>query len=134
MRISPRSSSKELHQHYLSLYRAAVEAVREFNSEPAVEDKSETKDPTAAVISYNLAMTVDMMAICPRRSETAPVPSSEGDGSVAVNGTILAGTLMVKDQVEWASLRQDPDLLNNVLCTIGFPLDRSRDESGNNKL
>jgi hypothetical protein len=41
---------------------------------------------------------------------------------------------MVKDQVEWDSLRQDPDLLNEILTTIGFPVDPSRSESGNNKL
>jgi ATP adenylyltransferase len=134
LRIPRRSSSTELHQTYLTLYRTAVESVRDFNSEPPAKDTSETKNPNAAAISYNLAMTVDMMAICPRRSEAAAVPSSEGEGSVAINGTILAGTLMVKDQVEWDSLRKDPDLLSNVLSTIGFPVDRSRGESGNNKL
>lgn len=134
LRIPPRSSSLELYQTYLTLYRTAVQAVREFNAEPPAKDKSESRDPTAAAISYNLAMTVDMMAICPRRSERAAVPSSEGAGSVAINGTILAGTLMVKDQVEWDSLRHDPDLLSDVLSMIGFPVDGGRGESGNNKL
>jgi ATP adenylyltransferase len=134
LRIPLRSSSRELHQTYLTLYSTAVEAVREFNSEPLTQDTSETKDPAAAAISYNLAMTEDVMAICPRRSEAAAVPSSEGKGSVAVNGTILAGTLMVKDPVEWDSLRQDPDLLTDILTAIGFPVECRRGESGNNKL
>jgi sulfate adenylyltransferase (ADP) / ATP adenylyltransferase len=134
LRISPRSSSRELHQTYLTLYSTAVEAVREFNSEPLTQDPLEIKDPAAAAISYNLAMTEDIMVICPRRSEAAVVPSSEGEGSVAVNGTILAGTLMVKDPVEWDSLRQDPDLLTDILTTIGFPVECSRGESANNKL
>jgi sulfate adenylyltransferase (ADP) / ATP adenylyltransferase len=134
LRIPPLSSSTELHQTYLSLYRTAIEAVRGFSSESSMTDIWETKEPTTAAISYNLAMTVDMMAICPRRSETAAVPSSEGEGSVAINGTILAGTLMVKDQVEYDSLRQDPDLLSAVLSAIGYPVDRSRGESASNKL
>lgn len=135
LRIPPQPSSPELYQTYLTLYRTAVEAVREFNAEPPAKDKSESRDPTAAAISYNLAMTVDMMAICPRRSEAAAVPSSEGEGSVAINGTILAGTLMVKDPLEWDSLRHDPDLLSNVLSMIGFPVEEGgRGENGNNKL
>jgi sulfate adenylyltransferase (ADP) / ATP adenylyltransferase len=133
-RIPPLSSSAELHQTYLALYRAAVQGVQDFNSEPSAKDTSETKDPTAGAISYNLAMTVDIMAICPRRSEAASVPSSDGEGLVAINGTILAGTLMVKDHVEWDSLRQDPNLLSDVLSTIGFPIESSRRENGNEKL
>lgn len=132
--IPPLLSSTELHQTYLTLYRTAVEAVQGSTPQPLVSDESELKDARTAAISYNLAMTVDMMAICPRRSEEAALRSSEGEGSVAINGTILAGTLMVKDQVEWDSLRQDPDLLNEILTTIGFPVDPSRSESGNNKL
>jgi sulfate adenylyltransferase (ADP) / ATP adenylyltransferase len=79
-------------------------------------------------------MTVDMMAICPRRNESANVPSSGGEAPVSVNGTILAGTLMVKDKVEWDSLRQDPDLLSYLLSTIGYPVDSGSSENGNNKL
>jgi ATP adenylyltransferase len=132
--ISPLSSSAELHQTYLALYRTAVQGIQEFNSEPSAVEISETKDPTTAAISYNLAMTIDMMAICPRRREAASVPSSDGEGLVAVNGTVLAGTLMVKDQVEWDSLRQDPNLLSDVLSTIGYPLERCRRDNGNEKL
>ena len=134
LRILPQSSTTELYQTYLSLYRAAVEAVQNFDQKELTKETAETKDPNAAAISYNLAMTVDVMAICPRRSEAASVPSSEGEGSVAINGTILAGTLMVKDQVEWESLRRDPDLLSEVLSTIGYPIDPGRGENGNNKL
>ena len=134
LRILPKSSTTELYQTYLSLYRAAVEAVQNFDRKESTKETAEKRDPTAADISYNLAMTVDMMAICPRRSEAARVPSSEGDGSVAINGTILAGTLMVKDQVEWESLRRDPDLLSEVLSTIGYPIDCGRGENGNDKL
>jgi sulfate adenylyltransferase (ADP) / ATP adenylyltransferase len=133
-RISPLSSSAELHQTYLALYRTAVQAVQDFDSELSAKDTSETKHPTAAAISYNLAMTVDIMAICPRRSEAASVPSSDGEGSVSVNGTVLAGTLMVKDQVEWDSFRQDSNLLSDVLSKIGFPIEHSQHKNGNEKL
>lgn len=74
------------------------------------------------------------MAICPRRNEAAIVPASNVEGSVAINGTILAGTLMVKDQGEWESLRRDPDLLSHVLATIGFPAEGGRDGQAGNKL
>ena len=119
---------------YLTIYRAAVKAVQDLASTSITKDMTETKDPTAAAISYNLAMTMDMMAICPRRSEAARVPSGDGEGTVAINGTILAGTLMVKDQVEWDNLRRNPDLLSEVLSTIGYPIDCGRAGNGNNRL
>ena len=73
-------------------------------------------------------MTVNTMAICPRQAESATIPSSNGQGEVAINGTILAGTLMVKDEGEWEILKRDPELLSRVLITIGIP---SGGHSGN---
>ena len=127
--VPPHPSSSLLHQTYLKLYRLAVDAARPSSSTP------ESKDPaSAASISYNLALTTTTMAICPRRSESAIVPSSTGEGEVAINGTILAGTLMVKDEGEWENLKHDSDLLSRVLSTIGVPVKRSSGSHHENRL
>ena len=119
--IASSPSSKELHQSYLTLYRAAVEAMR-MTEESAERDQAEAKDSMEATISYNLAMTKDRIAIAPRRSEAADLPSEDSTASVAINGTILGGTLMVKGEKEWQSLRQSSSVLDNVLTTIGVPI------------
>ena len=85
-------------------------------------------DQNRATISYNLAMTTTAMAICPRTSESARLPDVTSDedqssGVVALNGTILAGTLMVKMKSEWDRLRQDPEQLRDLLRSVGVPGD-----------
>lgn len=54
-------------------------------------------------------------------------------GPVAVNGTILAGTLMVKTEEEWHALRGalGPKRLEAILGEVGFPVSEGR---GNNKI
>jgi ATP adenylyltransferase len=81
-------------------------------------------------------MTCSKMMICPRRQETAVVPidtAAAADivdpGVVSLNGTILAATLMVKAESEWDALRQNPELLTQVLATVGFPRTDSRGPS-----
>ena len=68
-------------------------------------------------------MTTSAMAIVPRRNEGAPIKNSQGAevGSVALNGTLLAGTLMVKLEDEWNALRDDELQLDSVLTAIGIP-------------
>ena len=46
--------------------------------------------------------------------------------SKTLNGTILAGTLMVKAESEWDALRENPQYLMKVLEKIGFPRTDSR--------
>ena len=41
---------------------------------------------------------------------------------MAINGTILGGTLMVKDEHEWRTLREQPAFLDGMLSTIGYPV------------
>lgn len=113
-----------LHRMYLALYRAAVRAAKG-DEEPAGDGE--------AAISYNLALTESTMMICPRRNESAEIgiAAEEADdgsdsGVVALNGTILAGTLMVKAEAEWNELRRNQEILTRVLSTIGFPLSDSR--------
>ncbi|KAL1863209.1 bifunctional AP-4-A phosphorylase/ADP sulfurylase [Paecilomyces lecythidis] len=127
--IPSNPSADMLYEIYLSLYRAAVTAAR-----GASEDLSRTEGPAA--ISYNLAMTLSTMIICPRRSETAQLtidPQQASDvhqaGTLSLNGTILAGTLMVKAEAEWNELRSNPENLNAVLTAISFPRSDGTDPS-----
>ncbi|CAK47030.1 uncharacterized protein An16g07800 [Aspergillus niger] len=115
-------SSEALHQIYLSLYRAAVATAK-----GDLSDAGQVTGP--ATISYNLAMTETTMMICPRRIDsTASVDVAEA-GVVALNGTVLAGTLMVKAEAEWDELRRNPTSLHNVLAAIGYPQPDSREVS-----
>lgn len=137
--LPPNPSAETLHAIYLSLYRTAVSAVktaeRGGNAANNAEDSgAATAASGPAAISYNLAMTESAMMICPRRNETAQIypPGSDdgsvvGSGEIALNGTILAGTLMVKAEAEWNTLRRDPEILTNALSTVGYPsgLDRA---------
>jgi sulfate adenylyltransferase (ADP) / ATP adenylyltransferase len=117
--IPPSASSRVLHEIYERLYDAALSSAQSQSGVASEPDTLTSSSPKAAAISYNLAMTATRMAICPRRSEYAVIPSSDGESSVAVNGTILGGTLMVKDEVEWQSLQNDSSLLDKILTSIG---------------
>jgi sulfate adenylyltransferase (ADP) / ATP adenylyltransferase len=59
--------------------------------------------------------------VCPRISEGLAIKSSNGEpiGPVALNGTLLAGTLLVKSELEWDTLRADESKLNDILSSIG---------------
>lgn len=124
-RLTDRDHSDDalLHAAYLRLYRRACEAVLGMN----VEEKGEGEEGEEARISYNLAMTGDVMVLCPRRSEGGPVVVVDAAGGkeeevvvgrLALNGTVLAGTALVKSQVEWDALRADPGQLARVLAKI----------------
>ncbi|KAJ9357765.1 putative bis-tetraphosphatase [Paecilomyces variotii] len=128
--IPSNPSADVLHEIYLSLYKAAVTAARGASS----EDSSRTEGPAA--VSYNLAMTLSTMIICPRRREKAQLtinPQHAADvhqaGTLSLNGTILAGTLMVKAEAEWNELRKNPENLNAVLAEISYPRSDGTDRS-----
>ncbi|KAJ5085504.1 ATP adenylyltransferase C-terminal [Penicillium argentinense] len=117
----PKDADPEtLHKTYLTLYRAAVAAAHD-----DVDGTLRSEGPAA--VSYNFAMTLSTMMICPRKQENAQLPvdiAAAGDivepGVVSLNGTILAGTLMVKAEVEWDVMRSRPELLGSVLAEVGF--------------
>lgn len=113
-------STSDLHLKYMLLMRAAFSATQnphgQFDEEITIENGGKT------VLSYNLAMTAERLAICPRRQEAAVIPGAGPESSVAINGTILAGTLMVKDEEEWDVLRKDHSLIDGILTSIGYPL------------
>lgn len=68
-------------------------------------------------------MTVEGMAILPRIAEGSSLLQDDGAeiGFVALNGTALGGTLMVKQEAEWNLLRQKPEKLDSILRAIGIP-------------
>ena len=127
--LPPNPSADILHAIYLSLYRAAVSTAKAAEDTNLNGDGAQSSGPAA--ISHNLAMTESAMMICPRRNETAHISVDENaaggdDGSIvesgilALNGTILAGTFMVKAEAEWNELRRNPEILVGALGTVGF--------------
>ncbi|KAJ5591849.1 ATP adenylyltransferase C-terminal [Penicillium hispanicum] len=128
--IPPNPTPEALHEIYLSLYRVAIAATEGDNPRSLSTSTSASKPVRAegpAAISYNLALTLSTMMICPRRQETARVPVDAvaapeiaDHGVVSLNGTILAGTLMVKAEAEWDALRGNPEILTRILADVGF--------------
>ncbi|KAF5665947.1 5,5 P-1,P-4-tetraphosphate phosphorylase 2, partial [Fusarium circinatum] len=119
--IKPGMSGAELHSAYLRLYRKACRAVAVYTKDPLHPEEAPTEGPTR--ISYNMAMTKDTLVVCPRLAEGVKLQSQDGDilGTVALNGTLLAGTALVKNELEWEALKKDPQTLRNVLRDIGVP-------------
>ena len=116
-------SPSTLLEIYTSLYQKARTAESKFSGGHVRPPNHNQK---VATISYNLAMTTTTMAICPRRSEGAPLLNNMSltkpeSGEVALNGTMLAGTLMVKNEGDWNLLHQHPGLLDGLLRSIGVP-------------
>jgi ATP adenylyltransferase len=123
VRLPANPTGPQLLNIYNDLYKAAKHAVDVFI---AINPGSLTLNPTNAgslPISYNLAMTLEGMAICPRRAEGSMLRRDDGTeiGFIALNGTTLGGTLMVKHQEEWDVLRAQPEKLESILEAIGIP-------------
>lgn len=116
--LEGRPSAETLFSKYRLLLKAALSAAshphEQLNEQIDIERDGET------TFSYNLAVTTDRMAICPRSREAVAVPGVGLDSSVALNGTILAGTLMVKHEQEWNTLRENPGLLETMLASVGY--------------
>ncbi|KAL2141628.1 hypothetical protein VTI28DRAFT_2174 [Corynascus sepedonium] len=129
-RIGP---GADLMAAYLRLYRRACQAVLGSSAEAAAEaaraGEAEVAAGKAARVDYNLAMTRDIMVVAPRVIEGTPVTVAAGEdgkvrkevGKLALNGTVLAGTALVKSQAEWDALRAEPEQLLEILGRIGVP-------------
>ncbi|KAK4098958.1 hypothetical protein N658DRAFT_475918 [Parathielavia hyrcaniae] len=108
---------------YDRLYRRACEAVLGSEGATGVEGGGTGQ----ALVDYNLAMTRDVMVMAPRVAEGEAVTCAGEDGGrravgkLALNGTVLAGTALVKSQAEWDALRAEPEQLLQVLGRIGVP-------------
>ncbi|KAM0324402.1 hypothetical protein ACHAQA_008184 [Verticillium albo-atrum] len=123
--IGPETSTEELHDLYLTLYRRAVAAVKVHAGESGETNTSGSdKD---AEISYNMALTKTQLVICPRLSDGVTTVSGDGQTEVtlSLNGTVLAGTALVKNEVEWDALSKDANsgasTLADILSRIGLP-------------
>ncbi|PCD38321.1 hypothetical protein AU210_006797 [Fusarium oxysporum f. sp. radicis-cucumerinum] len=121
-------SGADLHSTYLRLYRKACRAVAVYTKDPLHTEEAPAEGPTR--ISYNLAMTKDTLVVCPRLAEGVKLQSQDGDvlGTVSLNGTLLAGTALVKNELEWEALKKDPDTLRNVLRDIGGLVESSEED------
>jgi ATP adenylyltransferase len=121
--IPPETSKEELHAIYTKLYDQAQEVVEKFAKDhPEDLELHDTSDGTLP-FSYNLGMTTRVLMLLPRRREGSILRDANGTdiGFAAFNGTVLAGTMMVKKQEEWDLLRGNNDLLNELLRNIGIP-------------
>ncbi|KAI9866418.1 MAG: bifunctional AP-4-A phosphorylase/ADP sulfurylase [Trichoglossum hirsutum] len=124
-------SPSDLHRLYMSLYKNAVDAVRAHVETKPDDDLKVTSidDGSAAVISYNLALTTESMVLCPRRRGRLTLEVKQTNnannrmlGPIELNGTVLAGTLMVKRQDDWDELRSgQKQTLQDILTAIGIP-------------
>ncbi|KKY34443.1 putative histidine triad-like protein [Diaporthe ampelina] len=117
-RIAGDAGPEALRSAYIRLYRRACAA--------AGLDEKGLGDPAAgddvpAEISYNLGMTRTSLVVCPRVAEGDVVRSRDGKevGRLALNGTVLAGTALVKSEAEWDALRADPGQLWDILGKVG---------------
>jgi len=117
--IPANPTAQQLHALYMTLHARAVQSVGEYSYISAAGSSSP--------ISYNLGITDRGMVICPRTSEGLIIETSKGDpiGPIALNGTLLAGTLLVKSEVEWDTLRNDESKLKDILGSIGITTDNN---------
>lgn len=116
-RIADDIGPEALRSAYVRLYRRACAAAGLEEGELGDLEA----DDVPARISYNLGMTRTSLVVCPRLAEGDVVRSRDGKevGRLALNGTVLAGTSLVKSEAEWDALRADPDQLRSVLGKIG---------------
>lgn len=112
-------SPQDMLDAYLLLLKAALTRIGG-NVDLHSLDEAPFQVEGRTTFSYNLAMTSKLMAILPRRKESSTVPNVN-EGSIAINGTILAGTMMVKAEDEWCHLRQNPEIAQQILRDISFP-------------
>ena len=124
MKIPENPSTSLLESIYRSLYDNAHKSVQSWKQVRQPGHTTTDLDSGEATISYNLAMTTNCMAICPRRHEIAIIQTTSGDGSAAINGTILGGTIMVNEMSEWDALRLGHVAIDEVLAEIGIPYSR----------
>ncbi|KAK5084288.1 bifunctional AP-4-A phosphorylase/ADP sulfurylase [Lithohypha guttulata] len=115
---------RALSEKYMLLMKAAFATINAGCDLSNIDKISMSPDKGTA-FSYNLAMTTEIMAILPRKAE-AGVITGTSDGIVFVNGTVLAGTMMVKSEDDFARLREEPELVQQVLRHITYPVRTTR--------
>lgn len=122
--IPDAATPRQLHNIYISLYEKAFKASQRFSENPgSTSALPKTTRKEESRISYNMGLTDRAMVVCPRVSEGPKIKSIDGQmiGPIALNGTVLGGTLLVKSEEEWDALRNEESKLKEVLETIGIP-------------
>jgi ATP adenylyltransferase len=119
-------SPTELYGLYRSLYEQAFRSIDDFTFHHHGKHLVAPSDRTGpSAMSYNMAMTDRVIVLLPRRSEGIVIAphgqQPDNPEPVALNGTTLAGTLLVKNESEWIALRQDEKKLLELLTAIGVP-------------
>lgn len=119
-------TGERLHEIYLSLLQKAIGRVKSASADqttPAVDDADTVvsdKREGEVEISYNLAMTTSRMVVCPRLKDGSSFPLPSGEmGEAKLNGTLLAGTVLVKERPEFEAIISNPGILEDILSNIG---------------
>ncbi|KAJ4409650.1 bifunctional AP-4-A phosphorylase/ADP sulfurylase [Didymella pomorum] len=122
-RFDGEPTGEQLASIYNELYGLAKDAVDGFIAKNHNEFALHPTEGGDSPISYNLAMTTEGMVVLPRRSEGTMLKRPDGSeiGFVAINGTTLGGTMLVKDQEEWDVLRSQRGKLDSIMNAIGIP-------------
>ncbi|PVH88922.1 Ap4A phosphorylase-like protein II [Cadophora sp. DSE1049] len=117
--VPENASAEELHRIYADLYSRACQVVKRADA----ASSSTTASSQESAISYNLGFTDRAIILCPRASEGLKIGGSSDNmiGPIALNGTVLGGTLLVKSEEEWDVLRNDESKLTDILQAIGIP-------------
>jgi len=107
-------NARQLHEIYIDLHDRACAA----SGKLIALASGELNSP----ISYNLGLTSRAIVICPRTCEGTTIECNDGErvGPVSLNGTVLGGTILVKSEPEWDSLRSNDSKLIEVLSSIGI--------------
>jgi sulfate adenylyltransferase (ADP) / ATP adenylyltransferase len=121
-RLEDNETPSSLYVKYITLLKLGALATKTLPTEwVEYVDNAKIDEDGETNFSYNLAMTTEAIAVCPRRSDSASIPGLPDENSVSLNGTILGGTLMVKNEKEWDTLKDQPQILDDILETIGYP-------------
>jgi sulfate adenylyltransferase (ADP) / ATP adenylyltransferase len=123
-KIPDAATPSQLNKIYTTLHEKAFKAAQQFaGSSRTSFSLLEATRKGESRISYNMGLTDRVMVLCPRVSEGLKIKSTEGEiiGPIALNGTVLGGTLLVKNNEEWQALRNDESKLKEVLEAIGIP-------------
>ncbi|KAH7409412.1 Ap4A phosphorylase-like protein II [Cadophora sp. MPI-SDFR-AT-0126] len=116
--VPDNASAEELHRIYTDLHGQACQVVE--SAEAASPNTTVSSQKSA--ISYNLGFTDRAIILCPRASEGLKIGGTSDNmiGPIALNGTVLGGTLLVKSKEEWEALRNDESKLTDILQAIGI--------------
>ncbi len=117
----------DLHRKYRALLSQAQELVERLtNPDPDAENVTERELPETEDVpfSYNAAFTDKLMVVFPRLASGDGFETDGVKGFVEANGTVLAGTLLLKERElydKYVKEEEGGKLLKKLLETISIP-------------